>query len=496
MKQYVIGLDLGTSGVRAVLVDENGLIVKEATATYPLYQPYNGWAEEEGEDWLNACTQVLRAVSQDVPKDCLKALGLTGQMSSVIILDKHMKPLRRAILWCDQRSEPQCRSFAQRLSLEKIKALTCSMPVVGLGATKWLWILENEPQLAAQTHALLAPKDYVRLMLTGELASDVEDGCGLQLMDVPGRCWSQDVLKALEILPKWVGKVYESHEVTGVISTSAAERTGLPAGLPVVAGTGDNGASAVGVGALDEGDGFVTIGTSGVVYAPFTAPRTDKAYCMNTMCAPTPNEWHALSSVQASGLSMRWFRDVMFPGDNEYAAINEAVAQSPVGANGLIFLPYLMGERTPHQDAQCRGAFFGLSAPHTRSDMARAVMEGVSLGLRDCLDVVRSTGVELKELRFCGGGSKSAVWRQMLSDVFNLPVVKGLGSAAVGAAILAAVGGGMYKTTHEACKQMVHSADRSEPNAQNAARYEELLSVYRLGYGAQKEISLKLASFR
>lgn len=496
MKQYVIGLDLGTGGVRAVLVDETGYIAKEATSAYPMYQPHNGWAEQEGEDWLRASCEVLRSVTQGVPAECIKALGLTGQMSTIIPLDKHMKPLRRAILWCDQRAEAQIPSMQRLIGDENIKKITCSKPIVGLGAAKWLWIVENEPEIAAQTRALLPPKDFMRLMLTGDIATDVEDASALQLLDVPNRRWSEEMLSPLSLRSEWVGKAYESHCVTGTVTRAAAEMTGLPEGLPVVAGTGDNGASAVGMGVLDEGEGFVTIGTSGVVYAPFTKPRTDAKYCMNTMCAPTPDTWHALSSVQTAGLCMRWFRDNVFPGDEEYAAINKAVEKTPVGANGLIYLPYMMGERTPHQDPQCRSAFFGLSASHTRDDMARAVMEGVSLGLRDCLDVIRSTGVTLRELRFCGGGSKSPVWRQMLADIFNLPVVKGNGSAAVGAAILAAVGGGLYPDTHTACAHMVHCTEQSDPDAQRAARYEELLSVYRLGYQAQKEISQKLASFR
>lgn len=496
MKTSVIGLDLGTSGVRAVLVDETGAVLQEATCSYPLSQPMNGWAEQNAEDWLEAAAQVLRSVVQGIPAEQIKAIGLTGQMNGLVCLGKNHKPLRPAILWCDQRGEMQCQSMRQKIGAERIKEITCNIPIVGLTAAKWLWVKENEPHIAENTCGILLPKDYVRFMLTGDFATDVEDGSGMQMMDVPNRRWSSEMLSALEIRPEWVGKLYESHCVTGTVSRSAAIRTGLPEGIPVIAGAGDNGASAVGLNVLQEGEGFVTIGTSGVVFAPFSSPRTDIKNRMNTYCAAVPQTWHALASVQAAGLSLRWFRDLMYPQDAAYLAINQAVESSPIGARGVTFLPYLMGERTPYMDPQCRGAFFGISASTSREDMARAVMEGISMGLCDCLDVIRSTGITLQSLRFCGGGSKSVVWRQMLADMFGVPVTIGNGSAALGAAILAAVGCGLYPDTASACQSMVQLTEKSDPDLQKTARYAELLQAYRTGYAAQKEISQKLSAFR
>ena len=496
MKPLIIGLDLGTSSVRAVLVDMNGSIIREATCSYPLYHPHNGWAEHNGEDWLEASAQVLRSVVQGVPSGQIKAVGLTGQMNGLVCLGKDHKPLRPAILWCDQRSEKQCQSVNNRIDADKIKQITCNVPIVGLTSTKWLWVKENEPHIAERTRGILLPKDYVRLMLTGEFATDVEDGSGMQMMDVPNRCWSSEMLSALEIRQEWVGTLYESHRVTGAVTHSASMRTGLPEGIPVIAGAGDNGASAIGLGVLKEGEGFVTIGTSGVVFAPFNRPLMDAKNRMNTYCAAVPQTWHALAAVQAAGLSLRWFRDLMYPQDAEYSLINLAVENTPIGARGVTFLPYLMGERTPHMDPQCRGAFFGISASTTKEDMARAVMEGISMGLCDCLDVIRSTGVELQSLRFCGGGSKSTIWRQMLADIFGIPVSIGNGSAALGAAILAAVGGKVYEDTAAACSNMVHLTAKSDPDLRKTARYAELLQTYRMGYAAQKEISQKLSAFR
>lgn len=495
MKQLVIGLDLGTSGVRAVLVDMNGTVVREATCSYPLYQPHNGWAEQNADDWLDASAQVLRSVVQGVTSDQIKAIGLTGQKNGLICLGEDHKPLRRAILWCDQRSKAQCRSANEIIGAEKIKQITCNVPIAGVTATKWLWVKENEPQVAEKTRGILLPKDYVRLMLTGEFATDVEDGSGMLMVDVPKRRWSDEILSALEIRQEWVGKLYESHCVTGTVSHSASVRTGLPEGIPVIAGAGDNGASAIGLGVLKEGEGFVTIGTSGVVLAPFSQPRMDPKSRMNTYCAAVPETWNALAAVQAAGLSLRWFRDMMYPQDSEYSVMNQAVAGTPIGANGLIFLPYLMGERTPHMDPHCRGAFFGLSATTTKEDMARAVMEGISMGLYDCLDVIRSTGVEFQSLRFCGGAAKSVVWRQMLADMFGIPISVGNGSAALGAAILAAVGSGIYDDTAGACDNMVHFIAESEPDLKKTSRYAELVQAYRMGYASQKEISNKLSAF-
>jgi len=498
---YVIGIDLGTSGTKTALFDEAGTLIASETIEYPLYQPQAGWAEQDPADWWNAAAAGIRAVigKSGVDARAIRALGIAGQMHGLVMLDADGEVLRRSIIWCDQRTAAECAEITERVGARRLIELTANPALTGFTASKILWVRNHEPHIWEKCRRILLPKDYIRYKLTGEFATEVSDASGMQLLDVPGRCWSQEVLDRLEIDEAMLGLVYESPEITGEISASAAAVTGLCAGTPVVGGAGDNAAAAVGTGVAAAGRAFTTIGTSGVVYAHTDAPLIDPAGRVHTFCCAVPGAWHVMGVTQAAGLSLRWFRDQFCAAEREaaaamdtdpYALMDREAALSPVGANGLFYLPYLMGERTPHLDPDARGAFVGLSAIHTRRDMLRAVMEGVTYSLCDCLDVLGEMGLTPREMIACGGGGSSPLWRQMLADAFNCPVktAHSKEGAALGAAILAAVGAGMYTGVPEACEAIIRCNEAQMPDAAAAAEYSLAHALYRTIYPALRDV--------
>ncbi len=460
----LLGIDIGTSGTKTVLFEETGVPVASHTAEYPLYQPHNGWAEQDPADWWAAVAEGIRAVlaKSGRPAAEVKGIGLSGQMHGLVMLDKDNRVLRRSIIWCDQRTAEQC------------------------------------------AHILL-PKDYIRLMLTGEYATEVSDASGMQLLDVPNRCWSAEVLDKLEIDPALLGRVYESPEITGVVSARAAAETGLAAGTPVVGGAGDNAAAAVGTGVVTAGSAFTTIGTSGVVYAHTDRVTIDPAGRVHTFCCAVPGAWHVMGVTQGAGLSLKWFRDQFCGAEKEAAAgmatdpyvlMDKQAALSPVGANRLLYLPYLMGERTPHLDPQARGVFFGLSAMHEKRDLLRAVMEGVSYSLMDCLAVFGDMGLTVDRMAACGGGGSSPFWRQMLADIYGCgisPVVSREGPA-LGVALLAGVGAGVYGSVPEACAAVIEYGPAQMPDGERHRRYGEFYDLYRQLYPALKPLYAQLGA--
>ncbi len=488
--EYLMGIDLGTSGIRVVLFDSACRQICEATREYPLYQPQNGWAEQDADDWYRAAVAAIGEVlnTSGVAAEKIVGLGLSGQMHGLVMLDAEGIPLRRAILWCDQRTAGQCRTITERVGAQKLLEITCNPALTGFTAGKILWVREHEPEVYAACRHILLPKDYLRYKLTGVFACDVSDASGMQLLDVPHRRWSQEVLQALEISPSLLADVYESPQITGNISPEAAALTGLSEGTAVVGGAGDNAAAAVGMGVVRDGRAFTSIGTSGVVYAHTDQLRTDPLGRVHTFCCAVPGAWHVMGVMQAAGLSMQWLRNNFYPGDSEYAQINSDAAQTPIGANRLLYLPYLMGERTPHLDADCRGAFVGLSAMHTRKDMARAVMEGVTYGLCDSLAILEEMGVKPAQMLACGGGAKSPLWRQMLADAFACPVRTSQqpNSAALGAAILAGVGVGLYPSVPQACDAILRYGATAEPDAGRSRAYCDVYAVYTSLYPALK----------
>lgn len=497
---YLLGLDLGTGGIKAVLFDERGVEITEATQEYPLYQLQNGWSEQDPEDWYQAMVKTVSQVVEQsgIPKEEILGIGISGQMMGAVLLDERGDPLRKAILWNDQRTEAACAEVARRVGEEKMLSITCNPPRAGLTAAKIYWVKQNEPDIYAKCRHILLPKDYLRYRLTGEFATEVSDASAMQLMDVPNRCWSGYILDALEIKEDMLGKVYESYEVTGTLRPDVAKCLGLCEKTVVVGGAGDNAAASVGTGVVAPGRAMTTIGTSGVVFAYADKPAIDPKGRVYTFCTAVPGAWHMMGLVNSAGLSLKWYRNNFYPSDEEYLDINADAAQSPVGANRLIYLPYLMGECTPHLDLDCRGAFIGLSNIHTRKDMTRAVMEGVSFGLKESISIYDEIGVKPALMRMCGGGSKSPLWRQMLSDIFEIPVclpdIASENSAALGAAILASVGTGLYPSVVHACDQIITLRDEQyTPDSKHSEQYRKIYDVYREMYPGLKDAYKSLA---
>ena len=504
--EYVIGVDLGTSGTKTVLFSTDGQPIASKTIEYPLYQPQNGWAEQAPEDWWHAaCGSMKEVISKSGinPKD-IKGIGISGQMHGLVMLDKSGNVLRRSIIWCDQRTAAECEEITNKVGAARLIELTANPALTGFTASKILWVRNNEPEIYEKCAHILLPKDYVRYMLTGEFATEVSDASGMQLLDVPNRCWSDEVLSKLGIDKSLLAKVYESPEVTGKVTAQAAELCGVPAGTPVVGGAGDNAAAAVGTGTVQDGIAFTTLGTSGVVFAHTDKLSIDPKGRVHTFCCAVPGAWHVMGVTQAAGLSLKWFRD-NFCSDEMVAAkgldkdpyylMDKQAERIPIGAERLLYLPYLMGERTPHLDPNCRGAFIGLSAMHTRQHMLRAVMEGVVYSQRDSVEVLRSMGVKINDMLACGGGGTSPLWRQMLADVYGCPVktVVSKEGPALGVAILASVGTGIYKSVQEACKEVIKTNPAQNPIAANSAEYEKFYKMYIELYPALKDSYAKLA---
>ena len=493
--RYVIGIDLGTSGTKTVLFDERGGIIASALVEYPMAQPQNGWAEQDPADWWNASVSTIREVVEKGGIDAkeIVGLGISGQMHGLVMLDEKNDVIRPSIIWCDQRTAKECEEIEARVGKERLIEITANPALTGFTASKILWVRNNEPENYAKCAHILLPKDYIRFMLTGEYATEVSDASGMQLLDIGARQWSDEVLAKLEIDKNLLGKVYESPEITGYITEEAAKLTGLAVGTLVVGGAGDNAAAAIGTGTVNDGDAFTTIGTSGVVFAHTKEMAIDPKGRVHTFCCAVPGEWHVMGVTQGAGLSLKWFRDnfcadiienAKANGENPYKVMDEMAENAGISARKLLFLPYLMGERTPHLDPNARGAFFGLSAIHDRGDMIRAIMEGVSYSLNDCLTVLGEMGVRPENMLACGGGGTSALWRQMLADIYgmNVSTVDSKEAPALGVAILAMVGAGIYASVPEACEKILRLKTTTAPVPANGERYAKVYEIYRALY--------------
>ena len=501
---YLLGVDCGTSGTKTVLFDEKGSVIASASAEYPLYQPHNGYAEQDAADWKNAMLETISAVvaKSGIDSADIAGIGLSGQMHGLVMLGADGNVLRKAIIWCDQRTGAQVDKMNE-LAGAKIAEISANPALTGWTAAKILWVRDNEPQVYEKCRHILLPKDYLRYVLTGELATEVSDASGMQLLDVKNRCWSGELCSLLGIDKGLLAQVYESCEVTGKVTRAVAEQTGLKEGTIVVGGAGDNAAAALGTGVCRQGRAFTTIGTSGVVFAHTDTPLIDPKGRVHTCCAAVPNSWHVMGVTQAAGLSLRWFRDNFCEnemqqakqlGVSEYELMSAQAETVASGCERLLYLPYLMGERTPHLDADARGVFFGLSAVHTKKHMLRAVMEGVAYSLRDCVEIFREMGISVSDMAACGGGGSSALWRSMLADLYGCGVktVTSKEGPALGAAILAAVGAGVYSSVEQACDAVVHSKDITTPDAERSKIYEQYYQLYRSLYPALKESYQKL----
>ncbi|NLZ46096.1 MAG: xylulokinase [Clostridiales bacterium] len=503
---YIIGVDCGTSGTKTVLFDELGTVIASHTIEYPMYQPKNGYAEQDPSDWADAMINTIKAVmaKSGVNKADVKGIGISGQMHGLVMLDKNDEVLRKSIIWCDQRTAKEVDEMNQKLGEKKLIEITANPALTGWTAAKILWVKNNEPEIFEKCRHILLPKDYLRLILTGEYATEVSDASGMQLLDVANRCWSKEVCDTLGIDMSVLGKVYESCEITGGVTKSMADILGLCEGTIVVGGAGDNAAAAVGTGVVEDGKAFTTIGTSGVVFAHTSEISIDAKGRVHTCCAAVPNSWHVMGVTQGAGLSLKWFRDnfcnaeketASLMGVDEYYLMDKQAETVQIGANRLLYLPYLMGERTPHLDPDARGVFFGLSAMHSKKDMLRAVLEGVSYSLRDCVEVFKEMNISVSDMMACGGGGTSPLWRSMLADLYNCPVktVASKEGPALGVALLASVGAGIYSSVPEACGAVIKTDKTQEPIAENVPEYEKFYNLYTEIYPALKAQFKKLA---
>src|SRR2546426_355158 len=505
---YMMGIDVGTTGTRAVIVRPDGYVVGAATGDHqPMRMPKPGWAEQDPQDWWEATLRAVRAALEQARlKDAdIAAVGLSGQMHGVVLLDKTNAVLRPSLIWCDQRSQAQCDWITSKVGAEKLIELVSNPALTGFSAPKLLWVRDNEPKVYERAAHFLLPKDFVRFHLTGELATEVSDASGTLLLDVVHRCWSKKILSALGIDAKLLPRVYESPEVTGQITRETALVTGLAPGTPVVGGGGDQASSAVGNGIVLPGLTSATLGTSGVIFAYTDKPKLDPRGRIHTFCHAVPGKWHVMGVTQGAGLSLRWFRDQLAAtearyaertGEDAYDLFARQASTVPPGSDGLLWLPYLMGERTPHLDPDARGAWFGLTAAHTRAHLIRSIFEGVAFSLRDSLEIFKELAIPVEEVRASGGGSRSFLWREIQADVYAKPLVtlRTSEGSAFGAALLAGVGAKVYSSVEESASQAIEVRERMFPVPDRVAIYERQYQVYRNFYPTVRELSHQLAA--
>jgi len=499
----LLGIDVGTGGTRAVIIDGQGKVLSSATAEHvPFASPRIGWAEQDPRDWWRASVDAVRTALSNgfISPAEIAGVGFSGQMHGAVLLGKQGDVLRPALIWCDQRTSAQCQWINDKIGPQRLIELTCNPALTGFTLPKLLWVRDNEPDLWSRARHVLLPKDYVRYRLTGDRATDVADASGMLLFDVARRKWSSEVAGAAGIPETMLPTVYESPEVTGCISPEAAELTGLRQGTPVVAGGGDQAAGAVGMGIVSPGAVSATIGTSGVVFAAADRPAIDPAGRVHTFCHAVPGRWHVMGVTQAAGLSLRWFRDtfgtVTSPADPDdngrdpYDPLCQEAATAPSASEGVLWAPYLMGERTPHLDPNARAALVGLAASHTRSHIIRAILEGVAFSLRDSFEIFREMGVPAESVRLGGGGARSALWRQIQADIYGRPVgvLEAEEGAAFGAALLAGVGTGIWPSVDAACVRAVRVASETEPDASSADLLNRQYAAYRAVYPALKAV--------
>jgi xylulokinase len=498
MQKYVLGIDVGTGGTRALIMDETGRIFASATEEHePFTSPKIGWAEQRPEDWWRAAGAAIRKALAlcKLRGEQISCVGFSGQMHGAVMLDGSGEVVRPALIWCDVRTDKQCKELNEKIGADRLIQLTCNPALPNFTLTKLLWTRENEPQNWSRVRSVMLPKDYVRFRLTGERAIDMADASGTLMLDVARRKWSDQVLQAAEIDSSLLPALYESPDVCGKISAIGAEATGLTLGTPVVAGAGDQAAGATGMGIVMPGAVSATIGTSGVVFAATDRPALDPKGRLHTFCHAIPGRWHVMGVTQAAGLSLRWFRDrfgsaLASDGRDPYERLTEEAASVSPGADGLLWAPYLMGERTPHLDSEARAILAGLTASHTRAHVVRAILEGVAFSLRDTFTIFDEMNVPVKNIRLGGGGARSTLWRQTQADIYGheVEIVEAEEGAAYGAAILAGVGANIWPSVDAACGAVVRVAARVAPDRSNVAKMNESYKAYRRLYPAMKSI--------
>jgi len=494
--KYIIGIDLGTSGTKCVLFDETGKAVCSATYNYDLIQPQNGWAEQDPKAWVTATIKGLKDIVNHSKIDTKKivSIGLSGQMHGIVLLDDNNQVLRNAIIWCDQRPQTQCDELNNHFGTSLIE-MTGNPALTGFSLAKILWVKQNEPHIFQQVKKILLPKDYLRLILTKEFFTEYSDVSGMQLISLKSRQYEKKLLEYLDINESYLPKIVESSAITGYLTTDIVNETKLSSIISVVAGASDNAAAALGCGVMQNKETFLTIGTSGVLYIHTKDLTYDIKGRFHTFCAAVPNEYHIMGVTQAAGLSLQWLRNNLFTeeyqqhGEDFYHWLFDQIKDIPIGANKLIYLPYLMGERTPHLDSDVRGMFWGLSAKHNKFDMAKAVIEGVTYSIKDCLACFNENSIKIDTLYITGGGARSKIWSQMFSDCLGA-VVKTVDNAegpALGVAVLAAVGAGIYDNLLTAKRKMIKEGPSVfKPNLANQQKYDKVFALYQKLYQVNK----------
>src|SRR5215472_13388016 len=504
----MIGIDVGTSGTRVVVLRPDGHVMGATTADHqPMRMPKPGWAEQDPEDWWQATILAVRGALKQAQLQGgdIAAIGLSGQMHGVVCLDKANLILRPALLWCDQRSQAQCDWITSKVGADRLIKLVSNPALTGFSAPKLLWVRDNEPEIYKRMAHFLLPKDYVRFRLTGEFSTDVSDASGTLLFDVTHRRWCKELIETLDIDPPVLPRAFESPQITGQVTAQTALLTGLKAGTPVVGGGGDQAASAVGNGIVRSGLTSATLGTSGVIFAYTDVATLDPQGRIHTFCHAVPGKWHVMGVTQGAGLSLRWFREQLGAseawyaretGEDVYNLVIREAERVPAGSNGLLFAPYLMGERTPHLDAQARGMWFGLTAAHTRAHLIRSILEGVAFSLRDSLEIFKELEIPVEQIRASGGGSRSFLWRQIQADIYGKEVVtlRESEGSAFGAALLAGVGGGIYSSVEESTREALQVRECLLPIEENVRLYDRQYEVYTQLYPAVRGLMHQLAA--
>ncbi|MEA3485184.1 MAG: xylulokinase [Candidatus Aerophobetes bacterium] len=503
---YLMGIDVGTTGAKTILISETGKVVCSLLEEYPLYTPRPNRAEQNPEDWWNATVKSIKGVlgKSGIKGEEIKGVGLSGQMHGAVLIDKNYKVLRPCILWCDQRTAKQCEYITRTIGRDRLIQVACNPALTGFTAGKVIWVRDNEPKIYEKIFKILLPKDYIRFMLTGSFATEVSDASGTLFLDVKERRWSNEILEKLDIDRNLLPECYESTVISGEISPNVSHQTGLKTGTPVVGGAGDQASQAVGSGIIKEGRIGSTIGTSGVVFAFSNEVKVDPSGRVHTFCHAVPKKWHIMGVMLSAGGSLRWFRDNL--GSQEireakakdvdpYEVLTREASTVEAGCEGLVFLPYLTGERTPYADPDARGVFFGLTLRHKKPHLIRSIMEGVSYGLRDSLKIIKEMRVPVEEVRASGGGARSSLWRQIQADVngLELVTVNITEGAAFGASLLSGVGAGVYDNIEEACEETIRITSRVLPRKENVKRYNEYYKIYRSLYPILKNSFSKVS---
>lgn len=502
---YLLGIDVGTSGVKTCLFRADGSLVAASSSDYPLLQPKPGWAEQHPEQWWEAVIRTIAEIISQaaIAPTSITGIGLSGQMHGLVLLDKNGNVLRPALIWCDQRTQAEAEWIEEKIGRDNVIHYTANPPLPNFTATKLLWVKKHEPHIYEKIAKVLLPKDYIRYKLTGDFATEVSDASGTLWLDVSRRQWSPEMLGHLDMQAEWLPDVYESYYVSGSVSEQAAQQTGLVRGTPVAGGGGDQAAGAVGNGIVRSGIASATIGTSGVVFAFTDEIVIDPKGRLHSFCHAVPGKWHLMGVTQAAGGSLQWFRNqfgdlersmASFLRKDVYQLLSEEAERVPAGSEGLLFLPYLMGERTPHLDPFAKGAFVGITSRHEKNHFVRSLMEGVTYSLLDSLELMKELSIDIAHVHASGGGARSRIWRQMMADIFNCEIrtVEANEGPAFGAALLAGVGTGVYNSVEEACEATIRTADTLLPTAAHVPVYQAYYSVYRKLYGDLKESAHQL----